>query len=449
MTQPHRGILAAFIFTLVAVQGLTVNLMPVLFGAIARTFEVNLRQQGQLQSAFLTGGLIALLLSGYITESIGARRSGIVAVGFVGIGSLLFGLAASYYEVLAGAFVLGMGNYWILAAYSAVITAQFAHDRQRMFMWATAAFAGCATISTAMFGYLVEVVPQWNLVFVAFAGLLWTWFAAFLLIFRGKLDAISRPMQQEEIVASTLLNGSATWFQRIGTFLTAGIFNRGTFWLLGLMWILEGLTAGIIVAWTGRFFQLEYGVSDYQVGLVLSASSAGVFVGRMLMGAFVSGRFSDRAVMGTSFAGGMLMYVLILLIPSYSLGTVLIFFNGAFIAAQAPTMYALASAKFGSRAATVIPLVSAIGNLGGLTGPTLIGGLAHYYGLRAILWLIPILGSVFVAIVFAWEIVDRRRGSVADIGSSSSLVKTGRKPTITVLFSALLAMFYYPWRKRK
>jgi MFS family permease len=129
----------------------------------------------------------------------------------------------------------------------------------------------------------------------------------------------------------------------------------------------------------------------------------------MLMGTFVSGRFSDRAVMGSCFAGGMLMYVLILLVPSYPLGIAMMFLNGAFIAAQAPTMYALASAKFGSRAATVIPLVSAIGNLGGLMGPTLIGGLANSFGLRPVLWLIPVLGAVFVIIVFAWEIVDRRR----------------------------------------
>lgn len=422
--QPNRGVLAALVFSLVAVQGLTVNLMPVLFGAIARSFEVNLRQQGQLQSVFLAGGLLSLLVSGYVTEGIGAKRSSMVAIGLIGLGSLLFGWAGNYYEVLAGALVLGMGTFWILAAYSAVITAQFAHDRQRMFMWATAIFAGCATVSTALFGYLVETVPRWNLVFFAFAGVLWTWFALFLLIFRKKLDVISRPMQQEDVVPSPLVNGSATWFQRLGAFLTAGIFNRGTFWLLGLMWVLEGLTAGVIVAWTGRFFQLEYAVSDYQVGLVLSASSAGVFAGRVLMGSFVSGRFSDRAVMGTSFAGGMLIYVLILLIPGYALGTALMFVNGAFIAAQAPTMYALASAKFGNRAATVIPLVSAIGNLGGLTGPTLIGGLAHHYGLRNVLWLIPFFGMIFVAIVFVWEIADRRR-ALAELRSHAQASEIG------------------------
>ena len=79
--EQHRGALAALIFSLVAVQGLTINLMPVLFGTIARTFEVNLRQQGQLQSVFLAGGMIALLVSGYVTESIGAKRSGMAGRG--------------------------------------------------------------------------------------------------------------------------------------------------------------------------------------------------------------------------------------------------------------------------------------------------------------------------------------------------------------------------------
>lgn len=419
MTQQHRGVLAAFIFSLVTVQGLTVNLMPVLFGTVARTFEVSLREQGQLQSVFLTGGMIALLVSGYVTEAIGAKRSGILAVAFVGIGGLLLGLASSYFEVLAGAFVMGVGNFWILAAYSAVITAQFADVRQRMFMWATAAFAGSATMSTALFGYLVEVTPQWNLVFFAFAALLWTWFAVFLVAYRDRLRVISQPARgdcrtsciENGTVPLAAQNGPAGWLHRAAAFLAGGIFNRGTFWLLGLLWILESLTAGSIVAWTGRFFQLEYQISDYQVGLIVSASAAGVFTGRLLMGAFVSGRFSDRNVMGTCFAGGMVLYALILLIPSYSMGMTLMFLNGALIAAQAPTMYALAAAKFGPRASTVIPLVSAIGNFGGLMGPLLVGELADYYGLYAVLWLVPAIGAIFVAIVLGWEIVDRRKAS--------------------------------------
>jgi MFS family permease len=409
MTRQHRGALAAFIFSLVVVQGLTVNLMPVLFGTIAGAFHVDLRQQGQLQSFFLAGSMIALLVSGYVTETVGAKRSGALAVLLIGIGSLSLGLATTYYEVLTGAVVLGMGTDWILAAYSAVITGHFLDVRRRIFMWAMAAFAGSATASTTLFGYLVEVAPQWKLVFFAFTGLVWIWFAAFLIVFRDRLRAISRFAPADHAGAAAPLGGLMA---RLTRFLTAGIFNRVTFWLLGLLWILESLTAGGIVVWTGRLFQLEHNISGYQVGLMISASSAGVFTGRVLMGMFVGNRLSERIVMGNCLAGGMLMYVLVLLTPSYPLAAALMFINGAFMGAQAPTMCALASVKFGDRAATVIPLVCAIGSLGGLMGPTIIGGLANYYGLHTVLWLVPALGTMYIAIVFVWEIVDRRRAPI-------------------------------------
>jgi fucose permease len=409
MTQQHRGALATFIFSLVVVQGLTINLMPVLFGTIAGAFQIDLRQQGQLQSFFLAGSMIALLVSGYGTETLGAKRSGIVAVLLIGLGSLLLGLATTYYAVLAGAFVIGMGTDWILAAYSAVITVHFVDFRRRMFMWAMAAFAGSATVSTTLFGYLVEVAPQWKLVFFAFTGLVWMWFAAFLIVFREQLRTISRAASADKAAGASPRDSLVARLQRARAFLTAGIFNRVTFWLLGVLWILESLTAGGIIAWTGRLFQLEHHISSYQVGLMISASSAGVFTGRVLMGAFVGNRLSERIVMGNCLAGGTLIYAIILITPSYPLAAALMFFNGALMRAQAPTMCALASVKFGDRAATVIPLVCAIGGLGGLMGPTLIGNLADYYGLHAVLWLVPVLGAIYVACVFAWEIVDRRR----------------------------------------
>ena len=114
-------------------------------------------------------------------------------------------------------------------------------------------------------------------------------------------------------------------------------------------------------------------------------------------------------MLGTCYAAGILTYGLILVLPGYGLGLVLVFLNGAFIAAQAPTMYAITSAKFGSRAATAIPLIDAIGVLGGFATPALVGALADLYGLRTVLWFVPVLGILLVLIVFAWELFDRRQ----------------------------------------
>jgi len=413
-----RAALVAFIFTLVTLQGLTINLMPLLFGTVARTFEdVNLRQQGQLQTFFLAGGIVALFVSGYVTETIRAKRSGTLAVILIGVGSLLLGLAKTYAHVLLAASVMGLGAMWVLSAYSAVITAHFADMRQRMFMWATAAFAGSATLGSSLFGYLLEMVPNWQVIFLVFAGVVWVGYGAFSLLAGRRLRILGQPALSEDPASPSESDGIATRLGNALKFLASGLLNRGVFWLLGLLVVLDMFAAGNIVAWTARFFQITYHVGDDQVGFMLSASAAGVFVGRLLMGAFVSGRFTDRTVLGTCYAAGILMYVLILLIPSYRAGVVLVFLNGAFIAAQAPTMYAIASARFGDRAATAIPLMDAIGVLGGFMGPAAVGALADRHGLHAVLWLIPVVGFTLVLIVFAWHAVDRREAHDASVAA--------------------------------
>ena len=44
--------------------------MPMLFGSVHETFEADEAQQGMLQSVFMFGMMLALLVSGYVTEAI-------------------------------------------------------------------------------------------------------------------------------------------------------------------------------------------------------------------------------------------------------------------------------------------------------------------------------------------------------------------------------------------
>jgi len=431
------AVLVAFILSLVTFQGFTINLMPLLFGTIDRTFELNLRQQGQLQSFFLIGGMLGLFVSGYVTEIIRAKRSGMLALFAIGLGSLLLGLATTYTQVLLAAAVIGLGDMWIVAVYSSVITEFFFESRQRMFMWTLAAFAGSAAVGNTLFGVLLDNVPQWHWIFVGFGVLTWLWLVALIGITGRRLDVIGKLSRTNSVHATagsknsseaapqtdgassqnvtqmhhvSAVKNSESVLTSVRQFLFSGIFNRGTFWMLGFLVVLDNLVAGNMVAWTARYFQLQYAVGNKIAGAVLGAMAAGVFVGRLVMGAFISGRFSDRVVLGTTYGLGVLMYVLMLVIPSYQVGMALTFLAGAFIAAQAPTMYSLASAKFADRAATAIPLVDALGILGGFSGPVIVGALADESDLATVLWLIPVLGILFVAIVFSWEWIDRRRG---------------------------------------
>jgi len=399
--QPPRSRLILFLFGVAVIHGLSINLMPMLFGSVHDTFGADETQQGMLQSFFMFGMMLALLISGYVTEATGARRSTIIALGLIALGAFLLGVANVYKLVLASALTMGMGCGWIVAIYGAVVTISFADVRQRMFMYTTAVFAASATVSPIVLGGLLDRSGEsWQTIFIAYSGLVVVWTLLLLYAGRGIVSLDANLLSSETISRG---NRDETFLARLGR----GIFNRGTFWILGGLVLLDTLAAGNILAWSARFFEIHYDIDKTKMGYTLAASSGGVFIGRLLLGTFVSGRFSDRTVLGTCYGLGVLMYVLILLKPGYPASVLLMGLSGAFIAAQAPTMYSIASARFGSRASTAIPLIDAIGVGGSFVGPAVVGELAMRTSLHAVLWVIPALGGLLVLVVFFWQFLDR------------------------------------------
>ena len=407
------ALLITFIFSLAAIQGFTINLMALLLRPLSERFDLTHLQEGNLQTSFQLGGIVALFVSGYVTEILGAKKSGWLAILAVVVGSLMLGLGTTYFHALAAAVVIGVGNFSILAVYSAVITGHFSQNRKKMFFWTTAFFAGSAAVGNLVFGFLLEHYElQWKIIFVVFAILIWLWFLALTCLAGKRLHVIDKRFGSSDSPSES--NQAQPLAQTRIQFLFDGIFNRGTFWMLGVLVLLDGIVGFGITTWTPRYFQVQYGVGDDVSGVLLALIAGGVFSGRLVMSFFMSERFSDLMVLGTCYGMGILMFVFILIIPDYRIGLLLTFFCGVFIGAQAPTMYSLCSAKFGARAATAIPLMDAIGILGGTPAPTALGAFADGYGLESALWLLSVVGVLFVAMVFFWEAIERRR-----VGTSS------------------------------
>ncbi len=423
------ALLVSFIFSLAAVQGFTINLMALLLRPLSERFDLTHLQEGNLQTAFQAGGIVALFISGYVTEALGAKKSGWLTILSVVVGALMLGLGTTYFHALAAAVVIGLGNFSILAVYSAVITEHFSQNRKRMFFWTTACFAGSAAVGNLAFGFLLEHYElHWKIIFVVFAVLISLWFFVLTRHAGKRLHVIDKRFGASDLSAEStqaqplsqtirqfVLNGIFNRVsQTIRQFVLNGIFNRGTFWMLGVLVLLDGIVGFGITTWTPRYFQVQYGVGDDVSGFLLALIAAGVFSGRLVMSFFMSERFSDLMVLGTCYGMGILMFVFILIIPDYRIGLLLTFFCGVFIGAQAPTMYSLCSAKFGARAATAIPLMDAIGMMGGVPAPTVLGGLADRLGLESALWLLAAVGVLFVALVFYWQATERLR-----VGTSS------------------------------
>jgi FSR family fosmidomycin resistance protein-like MFS transporter len=366
-----RGRLVLLLFGLACVHGLALNLMPVLFPTIGEAFSVPKAQQGLLQTAFTVGMVAALIVAGYLINLLGAKRVAAAVMVLAGLAAVLFGLARTYVLVLGSAMLLGMSMASLTAVYAAIITSKFADIRRQMYMWTFAALAGSATLSTSLIGGLVDRF-QYSVVFVVFGLFIWVWA---LSLFSAAGRALEPDVGRARLASDEPTSHSDALPRRLSRllrFLAEGLLNRGVLYLLGMIVILDTLASGNVLAWAPSYFGETYRLGN--IGLVLSASSAGVFLGRLVLGALPPGAISDRVLLGLCYAGAMAAFGLILLLhPSVYVAIALIALNGALVSAQAPTTYSIATSQFRDRTPAAIPLIDAMGNLGGLVGPSAAG----------------------------------------------------------------------------
>jgi fucose permease len=261
-----------------------------------------------------------------------------------------------------------------------------------MFMWIMAVLAGSASVGPVLLGYLLTRVPRWQWIFlIAGAGL---WVAGSIwhrLVAKGLEPVTIRESGAagERLSARDLLLSPALW-------------------LMGFLVTLDMLASGGILSWTPRLLQIRHGADETVAGLVLTAMTIGMLAGRIVLGVLVSGRLSDRVLLGGSYALAMAAYGALLLVPNQTTAFVLMVVVGAATSAQAPSIYSLATYKFATRAAVACPLVDAIGNLGGFAGPAGLGVLADRFGgLERVIWIAPALGFLLAAVSLGWELIDR------------------------------------------
>lgn len=416
---PRRRTLLIFIFVMAFQQGVTINLLPVLFERFAEAFQLDLQQRGQIQSFFFVGAMVALFASGFVTERIAARRSALLALGLSGLGSILVAMAPDFLLLRLGAVVMGMGTAWVLSVNSATIAAHFAPQSQRLFMWTMAVFAATGTGAPYALGHLVSFLDAWRPILLGVGFYLWVSGVAIALLFWGSLGNTGlrvrlagsppgpRPAADPSAIA-TPWDTLAGWLTGVFRRYRGSLLGQGALLLIGFLVVLDNLAAGNIVAWTPNLCEMRFGQSTALAGEIMSANAFGYLVGRIILGLFLTGRYSDRVLLGLCYAGGMLAYSLLLWVPDPRMAIAMMVLQGVFLSAQAPTVYSLASTRYADRAGTAVPLVDAIGSFGAILAPTLMGWVAQPMGgLERALWLIPLTGCLLIAISLGWEAKDR------------------------------------------
>lgn len=397
-----------YIFGLIFIQGLMVNHVSVLLPVLKQSLGLDEQQLGMVSGLAFAGALPALFMSGYVTEFIGPKLSGGVAIVFTGVGCLIMG-SATYWTVIAGILILHFGFNWILSVHSAVITTYYPHSRQRLFFLAMAMLAVGAIIGPPAMGKAIEKlgVNSWGKVYIATGLTVWILFGLLCLVCGRHISELGRkkaPSDTRHSAAPLSRLDKVTQFRQM---FTSGLFNQPALYLLGVIVILDNLALVNVVSWTGILAEQRFEARTDDIGYLTSLLAIGVLTGRIVMASFFSGRISDRKLLGFAYALSMLFFIAMLFSQTFFLLRISYFMMAFFMSAQSATTYAIGADKFKGRAAAGIPIVDGIGSLGAIAAPLIVGSIAVTIGLDQALWLVPIFGFMLTFVCLAWEWVDK------------------------------------------
>ena len=406
--------LLVYIFGLVFIQGLLVNHIAVLMPVLEEAFELDENQLGRTASLAFASTFLPLFLSGYVTEWIRPKWSGALAVVVMGVGCIVMGTATSLPIVLLGLVILQFGIPWILAVHSAVISEHFAESRQRLFFCVMGMLALGAIFGPPAIGEAIERVTAresfaaWGKVYLWLGIFLLSLLAVLLLVCGRRIAPLAtRASREGADERKETTNEASNTIQRMWDFVGSGIFNRPAFYLLGLMVVFDNLATVNILTWLGVMAKDRFGVGPREIGFLTSLMAVGVLSGRILMAIFVSGRISDRKLLGLSYGLAMFVVMGMIVAPSMMVLYVLYFLMAFFMSAQSAATSAIGAEKLKDRAAVGIPLVDGVGSLGSLAAPLIMGSFAVQFGLMRAMWMIPAFGLMLSVISLGWEWLDK------------------------------------------
>ena len=348
--------------------------------AIADTYQIPLGRTGLLFTLYSAGLIPAVLLTGFLAETIGKRRIIAGSILVLGLSSALFAAAPSLGQppifalALAVMVLMGIGAGGIESIGNALIADENQPSPAFAMNFVHAFFAVGAVIGPLGAGFLLRAGLPWQLVFYAGAGLL--------------------------LLLLTAMMGQRGGSDRSGESPLAamGLFRSSLLWLLLIVLsFYVGAEVGFS-AWVSPLMEKVLGADRGTAALAVSVFWAFMIVGRIAV-SFLATRFRPAPLLLAVGIGSALASYGVARSPSVQWCLALSAVNGLFMAGVFGLVATDAARYFPEKSGAVFGILTAGVGVGAMLVPAAMGLLASAADLRMAM-LVPAVLMAIVALIY-------------------------------------------------
>lgn len=356
----------------------------VMMADLQQAFGLSSGQLGLTLTLGVVGSFPAMLLTGRLVDRWGARRLMLISISLSALAYASFHWVNSYPLLLISIICLmassGALDVGINAA--AVNYEQNTGDTRMSFFHA--GYSGMAAVAALTTGFLLFTGLEFRTVYLLVAGLLI--FLGLIYALSSNLDSLISRHQQDSQAEPTPTS-------------RAVLFRTPILLLLAAITGLTFFSEGTLEMWSAVYLRLSLDLPT-----IIGAAGPAVFHFAMMIGRLGSGwillhwrRRWVLRVSGIMAAVGILLSVSTLYPPIILTGFLI---AGLALAAVVPIVFSLAGDIAPKQAGQVISVITILGYIGFLLGPSLIGHLADFIGLRLALLALGVAGMGVVLMSF-------------------------------------------------
>jgi MFS transporter, NNP family, nitrate/nitrite transporter len=332
----------------------------VLFGALANSIVPELglsaAERGLLVAVPILGGAVLRLVLGYLTDRIGARRTGLCGIILTLLPlSLVWLVADSYGTLLAVGLMLGVAGASFAAALP--LASRWYPPQYQGLAMGIAGAGNSGTALATFFGPRLAEAIGWHAVF----GLATVPVLAVLILFA--LFAQDSPTQPPR--------------QTLATY-AAVAGERDLWWFCLFYAVTFGGFVGL-ASFLNIFFHDQYGLTKAAAG---GFATLCVVAGSFLrpVGGYLADRLGGVRLLTLLYLGTGTMLLGLAVSPSLAGGTILMFAIMGMLGMGNGAVFQLVPQRFANQIGTVTGLVGAAGGFGGFLLPTLLGSVKQSTG---------------------------------------------------------------------